>query len=188
MDVLYFYTPTTDLIGHCAMYCDDSEVLVAVYQLLDRYVGRWMDELQPEHTIVLSDHGMCNFKDLVRCQDEAVRREAFAARDQVLWLPNDYIAFEARNGALLFTTHALKEMFIAGGPKIRPARLTEMRTLDIYPTVLKLLGVKIPEDQVGFAQDMFNRPLVNQERLLQVGNISGGSIAMLVAQCNGHRA
>ena len=28
VDVLYFYTPTTDLIGHCAMYCDNSDVVV----------------------------------------------------------------------------------------------------------------------------------------------------------------
>lgn len=164
VDVLYFYTPTTDLIGHCAMYRDDSETLVEAYRLLDEYVGKWMGALQPENTVVLSDHGMCNFKDLVQCKDEAVRRGAFAARDEVIWLPNGYIAFEAHNGALLFTAHALKGTFIAGGRDIRPSEPREMRTLDIYPTLLELLGIPIPEGRAGFVQDVFCRELVNRER------------------------
>ena len=57
VDVLYFYTPTTDLIGHCAMYCDNSDVVVKAYRLLDQYVGKWLDALQPENVIFLSDHG-----------------------------------------------------------------------------------------------------------------------------------
>lgn len=166
VDVLYFYTPTTDLIGHCAMYRDDSETLAEAYRLLDEYVGKWMEALRPENTVVLSDHGMCNFRDLVQCEDEAVRREAFAARDEVIWLPNGYIAFEARNGALLFTAHALKGTFLAGGRDIRPSELKEMRTLDIYPTLLELLGLPIPEGRAGFVQDLFSRPLVNRERLM----------------------
>ena len=77
VDVLYFYTPTTDLIGHCTMYCDGCGTLTKAYQLLDEYVGKWMDALQPENVIVLSDHGMSNFQELVRTSDERVRREAF---------------------------------------------------------------------------------------------------------------
>lgn len=166
VDVLYFYTPTTDLIGHCAMYRDNSETLVEAYRLLDEYVGKWMEALQPENTVVLSDHGMCNFKDLVQCEDEAVRRAAFAARDEVIWLPNSYIAFEAHNGALLFTAHALRGTFIAGGRDIRPSELREMRTLDVYPTLLEMLRIPIPEGRAGFVQDLFNRPLVNRELLI----------------------
>jgi len=181
VDVLYFYTPTTDLIAHCSMYCDNCDVLVKAYQLLDRYVGKWLDALQPENVIVLSDHGMCNFKDLVRCNDEAVRREAFAARDQVLWLPNGYIAFEARNGALLFTAHALQGTFIAAGKDIQHTQLMEMRTLDIYPAILELLGVKIPKGREGFVPDMFSRPVVNPDRLLRKGSIKYKTAAVI--QC-----
>lgn len=166
VDVLYFYTPTTDLIGHCAMYRDDSETLVEAYRLLDEYVGKWMEVLQPENTVVMSDHGMCNFKDLVQCEDEAVRRESFAARDEVIWLPNGYIAFEAHNGALLFTAHALRGAFLAAGRDIRPSEPREMRTLDIYPTLLEMLGIPVPEGRAGFVQDLFSRPLVNRDRLM----------------------
>ena len=181
VDVLYFYTPTTDLIGHCAMYRDDSETLVESYQLLDKYVGKWTEALQPENTVVMSDHGMCNFKDLVQCEDEAVRRAAFSARNEVIWLPNGYIAFEARNGALLFTAHDLKGMFLVGGRDIRPSEPREMRTLDIYPTLLEMLGIPVPEGRAGFVQDLFNRPLVNRERLMRPESVSRRNIAVL--QC-----
>ncbi|MCI8432948.1 MAG: hypothetical protein HFH83_07135 [Lachnospiraceae bacterium] len=166
VDVLYFYTPTTDLIGHCAMYCDDCDVLIRAYQLLDDYIGKWMEALNPKNTVVLSDHGMVNFKELVNCTDEKVRREAFAASDEVIWLPNGYIAFEARNGALLFTAHGLKGLFIASGKSIQNMRLDEMQTLDIYPTLLELFGAVIPEGREGYVQDIFSRPLINEEKKL----------------------
>lgn len=167
VDVLYFYTPTTDLIGHCSMYRDNCDVLIKAYQLLDQYVGKWVETLRPENIVVLSDHGMSNFKDLVQCSDKQICREAFAARDKVIWLPNGYIAFEARNGALLFTAHGLKGTFIAAGPNIRHTSVQEMRTLDIYPIILEMLGIKIPSGREGYVPDIFNRLLVNQEKLLR---------------------
>ena len=181
VDVLYFYTPTTDLIGHCAMYCDDCDVLVHAYQLLDQYVGRCMEMLRPENTVVLSDHGMINFKELVNCSDEKIRREAFGARDEVIWLPNGYIAFEARNGALLFTAHGLKGSFIAGGKDIRTVRLDEMRTLDIYPTLLEMLGVTVPQGRSGYVQNIFERSLVNEDKKIQEALITYRTAAVL--QC-----
>lgn len=165
VDALYFYTPTTDLIGHCAMYRDDCDVLVKAYQLLDTYVGKWMETLRPGNIVVLSDHGMSNFRDLVRCSDERTRREAFAARDEVIWLPNGYIAFEAGNGALLFTAHGLKGTFLAAGKDVRHTEPEEMRTLDIYPAVLELAGAEVPEGREGYVPDIFNRPVRNSGRL-----------------------
>ena len=181
VDVLYFYTPTTDLIGHCTMYCDGCGTLTKAYQLLDEYVGKWMDALQPENVIVLSDHGMSNFQELVRTSDERVRREAFAARDEVIWLPNGYIAFEARNGALLFTAHGLKGTFIAAGKDIRHTVLHEMRTLDVYPTLLELLGAAVPVGRAGYVLDIFNRPLRNQSSLLREADTVYTTVAVL--QC-----
>ena len=172
VDVLYFYTPTTDLIGHCTMYCDGCGTLTKAYQ---------SSALQPENVIVLSDHGMSNFQELVRTSDERVRREAFAARDEVIWLPNGYIAFEARNGALLFTAHGLKGTFIAAGKDIRHTVLHEMRTLDVYPTLLELLGAAVPAGRAGYVLDIFNRPLRNQSSLLREADTVYTTAAVL--QC-----
>lgn len=179
VDVLYLFTPTTDLIAHCCMSCDDNPVLLAAYQLLDRYIGRLQEELEPEFTVFLSDHGQQNFKELIRCPDPAVRREAFAARDQVLWLKNGYIAFEAHNGALLYSAHSLKGTFVLSGPGIRHTQAEGLRTLDLYPTLLELFGIRVPEGRRGFVADIFDRPTVNADRILRPDQRKGSSIALL---------
>ena len=168
VDVLYFYTPTTDLIAHCCMWCDDNEVLLAAYGLLDRYMGELINSLKPEITVFLSDHGQQNFKELIKCQDEAVKREAFAARDEVIWLENGYIAFQAHNGALLFTAHALKGTFIAYGKGIAHQSVSDMYTVDIYPTILEMFEINVPADREGFVMDIFNRPIINSKKLFEV--------------------
>jgi hypothetical protein len=167
VNVMYFYTPSTDLIVHCCKYCDDNDVQIKAYQLLDQFVSRLCEEFQPETVVFMSDHGQQNFKELCKCSDPVIQREAFAARDEVLWLPNGYIAFEAHNGALLFTYHSLKGTFIAGGKGIRHTEIRDMRTIDIYPTLLEMLGVKAPENRGGFVTDIFNKPLVNAGQLLK---------------------
>lgn len=179
VDVLYFYTPTPDLIAHCCMYCDDNETLIKAYQLLDRHMGMFIDEFKPELTVFLSDHGQQNFKDLVKCSDPSVQREAFAARDDVIWLENGYIAFEAHNGALLFTAHALHGVFIAHGAGIRHSAVSGMRTLDIYPTILEMLGITVPPGRPGFVMDVFDRPPVNPGMLLDPGKRSRKSVALV---------
>lgn len=179
VDVLYFYTPTTDLIAHCCMYCDNNDVLIQAYQLLDEFIGKLVEELLPETTVFLSDHGMINFKELICCSDPAVQREAFAARDEVLWLKNGSIAFKAHNGALLFTAHALKGTFIISGKGIKHTRLTEMRTLDIYPTLLELFRIKADPGRAGFVLDIFDRTLQNESRLLKENGICYETIAFI---------
>ncbi len=178
-DVLYFFTPTTDLIAHCCMHCDDNDVLIKAYQLLDRRIGEFIAEFNPELTVVLSDHGMQNFKDLIQCADRQTQREAFAARDDVIWLDNGYIAFEAHNGALLFTAHALNGVFLARGNGIRHTSIGKMRILDIYPTLLEMLEIEVPAGRQGFVMDIFDRPVLNKSRLLKEENVKREAVALL---------
>ncbi len=179
VDVLYLFTPTTDLIAHCSMCCDNNPVLLSAYQMLDETMGELIDALKPEISIFLSDHGQQNFKDLIPCSDKAVQKEAFAARDDVLWLQNGYIAFEAHNGALLFTAHALKGTFIAAGKGIRPASISGMRTVDIYPTLLEMFDIQIPECRFGFVMDVFDKEVINEEKLYKPNAIKRKSIGLL---------
>lgn len=183
VDVLYFYTPTTDLIAHCCMYCNDNRVLIRAYQLLDEFIGKLIQELNPEVSIFLSDHGMINFKELICCSDRAVQREAFAARDEVLWLKNGSIAFEAHNGALLFTAHSLKGTFVVSGKNIKHTCLNEMRTVDIYPTLLQLFHIKIEGNRSGYVLDIFEHPIENTGNcLLRENEVSYTSIALIQCQ------
>lgn len=182
VDALFFYTVTTDLIAHCCLYCEDNDVLIAAYKLMDKYLGKLIEEVNPEIIVFLSDHGQQNFKDLINCSNIDVQREAFAARDEVLWLKDGYIAFEAHNGALLFTAHALKGTFIASGKGIKHISVNEMRSLDIYPTLLEMLNIKIPENRYGYVVDIFNKPVANSNKLLNPDTITHKSIALL--QCH----
>lgn len=180
VDVMFFYTPTTDLIAHCCMYCDDNPVLLEAYQLLDGYIGEFVKEFMPETTIFISDHGQQNFKELIKSKSREVQREAFAARDNVIWLKNGYIAFEAYNGALLFTAHALKGTFIAAGTGIKQGVvLNEMRTIDFYPTLLEMFGIKVQDKRRGFVLDIFNRTLINTDMFLNEEQISYDSVALI---------
>lgn len=179
VDIMFLYTVTTDLISHCCMCCDDNDVLFETYRLLDKYIGDFVSEFNPEITVFLSDHGQKNFKELVKCSDPDIQREAFAARDEVLWLKNGYIAFEAHNGALLFTYHSLKGTFIASGKGIRHTTADSMRTLDVYPTLLEMLEINIPEKRTGFVADIFNRPLVNKQKLFVSEDLKFKSIALI---------
>lgn len=179
VDVLYFYTPTPDLIAHCCMYCDDNPVLLECYQMLDRYMGMLIEELNPETAVFLSDHGQQNFKKLVPTQNVELQREAFASRDEALWLNNGFIAFEAHNGALLFTAHALMGTFIIAGRDIRHTYIKEMRTLDIYPTILELFDIPVPEDRLGYVTDIFSKPIYNRNRILNPEQCERKSIILI---------
>jgi len=166
VDIQFFYTGLPDLIAHFCMYCDNNSTLLEVYRILDQYIGELIEDLEPERIVFLSDHGQQNFSEIVKCSDPVVQKEAFAAKDEVIWLDNGYIVFEAHNGALLFTAHAIKGTFIAAGKGIKKTIIEDMRTLDIYSTILEMLDIKIPENRQGLVQDIFSKKIVNINKVL----------------------
>lgn len=165
VDVQFFYTGIPDLVAHFCMYCDDNPTLIQLYTILDKYIGRFIEAMNPENTVFLSDHGQQNFSKLIKCSNSDIEREAFSARDEVIWLDNGYIAFEGNNGALYFTTHALYGTFIAAGKDIKKSKLYDMRTVDIYSNILELLNIDIPNDRNGLVQDIFAKEIVNKDKL-----------------------
>ena len=177
VDVVWFYTPSTDIIPHFVLHEDNCSALIDCYKLLDAFIGDLVKEFHPENVMVMSDHGQANFIELVKCSDPDIQREAFSKSEEALWLNNGYIAFEASNGGLLLTTHSLKGVFIASGQNIRNTNVSEMRTLDIYPTILEVLDVKVPDHRSGFVVDIFDRTLVNPARLLKT--VPGKRIAII---------
>ena len=179
VDVIYLFTPTTDILAHFSLYCDENPVLIKAYLLLDRYIGEFVREFCPEITVFMSDHGQQNFKYLIQCSDSAIQREAFDACDNVVWMKNGYIAFEAQNGGLLFTAHSLKGVFIACGSGIRHTKISEMRTLDVYPTLLELFGIKVPPGRIGHVVEIFDKPIVNAEKLLKEDDVRYKNIALI---------
>jgi len=179
VDVIYLFTPTTDILAHFVLYSDDNPVLIKAYQLLDTYIGSFINEFNPDISIFMSDHGQQNFKYLVNCSNQNIQKEGFENRDKVIWLKNGYIAFEAKNGGLIFTAHSLKGLFIACGKGIKNTELKEMRTIDIYPTILEMFGVKIPEERHGYVMDIFLREIINIDKLLLYKDIIYKNIALI---------
>lgn len=178
-DVIWWFTPTTDILPHFTLWCDDNPVITEAYKMLDDYIGDFIDEFLPENIVFLSDHGQQNFSKLIKCSDPKISREAFKARDQVVTANNGYIAFKALNGGLLFTAHSLKGVFIANGKDICHTEIKEMRTVDIYPTLLEILGVKIPDGRSGYVVDIFDRNVLNSEKLLREKSLRYKKIALI---------
>lgn len=179
VDVMWWFTPTTDILPHFTLWCDDNPVLIKAYQMLDQYLGAFIQEFSPENVVFLSDHGQKNFREQIRCSNQEIAYEAFKAHDKVVWMDNGYLAFEALNGGLLFTAHSLNGVFIASGNQIRQTEVTNMRTIDIYPTLLELLGVEIPDGRAGYVMDIFNRRVKNIAKLVQPGALQHRQAALI---------
>jgi len=179
VDVMVFFTPTIDLIGHFSLYDSEYEVLKSAYMILDKHIGDLINELCPQTVFFISDHGQQNFKDLVKCSDKQIQKEAFKNAEQVVWLPNGNIAFPARNGAILLAAHSLKGTFIASGKGIKKTELSDMRTIDIYPTILEMFDIKVPDDRRGFVQDIFDKNYVNRNILLKSEKIKYRELAII---------
>lgn len=179
VDVMWWFTPTTDILPHFTLWCDDNPLLIKAYQMLDQYMGEFLRAHSPENVVFLSDHGQKNFRELVRCPCEETAREAFKARDKVVWMENGYLAFEALNGGLLFTTHSLHGVFIAAGKRIRHTEISGMRILDVYPTLLELLDIKVPSGRKGYVMDIFNQPVKNGGMLLRPGCLKPRQAALI---------
>jgi len=179
VDILWFYTPSTDIIPHFVLYEDDSKVLIECYKLLDSFIGKLLSDYSPQNVVIMSDHGQSNFKDLVKCSNQKVQREVFSKTDDAIWLNNGYIALEATNGGLLLTTHTLKGVFIACGKNIKNIEIADMRTLDIYPTLLEMLDIIVPEGRSGFVVDIFNKPLLNASLVLKEKIVKYKNIALI---------
>jgi hypothetical protein len=137
-----------------------------------------MVSLKPERTVFMSDHGQKNFGELVKCSDESVSKEAFGEIDSSVFLPGGFIAMPGRNGALLLSYHALKGCFAAAGEGIKNCKISDMRALDIYPTLLEMFDIKVPENRCGFVQDIFNKEYVN-EKILKDDKIEYNKLAII---------
>lgn len=179
VDVIWWFTPTTDILPHFTLWCDNNPVIIKAYKMLDEYMGAFIKEFSPENVVFLSDHGQQNFSNLTKCSDNNIFREAFKAHDNVVTAENGYIAFKALNGGLLFTTHSLKGVFIASGKKICHTEITEMRTVDIYPTLLEMLNVKVPDGRSGFVADIFDKKILNAEKLMLSDKLHYKKIALI---------
>lgn len=126
-------------------------------KLINEFIGELLRELEPKNTVIISDHGMSSFRQVLDCDDVEIQREAFGWRDKSIWLKNGEIIAKANNGAFLSGFHDIKGTFIISGKDIRSGNIKGMRTLDFYPTLLELFGIKVPSGREGYVLDIFKK-------------------------------
>ena len=139
-DLLAVYLETIDRIGHCFMeyhppqlarisdedFARYRNVVAEMYRFHDLLLGRYMDIVGPETTILLvSDHGF------------------YSGANR----PNSSPSMSRGNP---LEWHRSMGTIIAAGPGIRRDELIHGSSiLDIAPTILHLLGLPVPEDMEG---------------------------------------
>lgn len=179
-DILFYYVQTLDLIQHFQSYDTNKRIIIESMKLLDKFIGDLMNEINPENIIVISDHGISSFRDVLNSNDINIQKEAFGWREQSIWLRNGEIITKARNGGLLNGFHDIKGTFIISGKGIKKKNIEEMRTLDFYPTLLELFDIEVPEGRDGYILDIFNkRNFKNKNRLLNSEAIKYREVAII---------
>lgn len=180
VDVIFFYTAIVDFLAHFQMHDPSREVMVKAYRLVDRFVGEILSELNPDNIIVMSDHGLKALADFFPDTPVEVQKEAFGWRNNSVWLSNGQLVTKARNRGFMSGIHALKGSFIISGEKIKKKKISEMRTVDFYPTLLELFDIKVQGDRKGYVLDIFSgKEIINMDRLLSKDKITGRDLAII---------
>lgn len=179
VDVIFYYTPIIDFIEHFQMHDVCNKINIKCLKILDDFIGNIINDLNPDNIMLFSDHGMKSLADFFPNTPTDIQREAFGWSDKSIWLSNGQIATRARNGAFLTGIHSIKGCFIASGNDIANKQIYNMRTIDIYPTLLELFDIKVPANRDGFIVDIFDKErLVNSDIELN-NNIKSGKVAII---------
>lgn len=161
-DVFWFYDVTFDYLGHFQMHDENHEILRKALIYIDEFVGKLINLMSPKNTLFISDHGqraIVNF--FPNCSRE-VKKDAYGLADSCV-ISENHIIMKGRNPGFLSAIHDLKGTMIWSGEKIKDGILTdEMRTLDIYPTILELLDIDIPSNREGYIIPLLNKEIKNK--------------------------
>lgn len=179
-DVMFYYTPTLDLIQHFQSYDPNRRIVIESMKLIDKFIGQLIEKISPDNVVILSDHGISSIKEVLGNGDINIQKEAFGWSDKSIWLKNGEIVTEARNGGILSGLHDIKGTFIMAGRDIKKNEIKEMRTLDFYPTLLELFGIEVPKDREGYVLDIFkDKNIINKSKLLNKEMINYKKIIMI---------
>lgn len=166
VDLMWVYDAVFDYIAHFQMFDKEHMVLKKALVIIDNFVGSLIEDLQPENVLVLSDHGQKSYREIFPDVSKEIVNEVFGLADQCIITDNNIVLIGRMEG-LLTGLHSLKGFVVFEGKDIKKGNIEDMRTVDIYPTILELFNCEIPNNRKGFVQNIFtdNHDLVNEERL-----------------------
>ena len=157
VDVMWVYTETLDTLQHFQSYAKNKRIIIEAMQKIDQFIGKVRETLSPENIIVLSDHGISSIASTLKHEDIEIQREAFGWRDSSFWIDNETIVSVARNEGMISGLHELHGTFLASGEGIKNTSLSNMRSVDFYPTLLELCNAKVPEKRKGYVLDILDK-------------------------------
>lgn len=180
VDVLFYYTSTLDAFQHFQLYDKSKTAIKQAIRVVDEFIGKLVSELNPKKVIVLSDHGQSSLSEALPNVPEDIQREAFGWTDNSIWLSDGTIVSKARVKSFLSGIHDVNATFIAAGEGIKHKELKDMRTLDIYPTLLEMFDIKVKDDREGYVVDIFkDKKIINKDRFLEEEKIVYKKIAII---------
>lgn len=180
VDILFYYNATLDLIQHFHLYDRNKTAIIESMKIIDDAVGRMIKELDPKRTVLLSDHGASSFNEVLYGVSEKVQREAFGWANNSAWTSDGSIITRSRIDGFLSGNHDVYGTFLAAGEGIKKCTFNEMRTVDIYPTLLEMFDIDIPDGRDGYVMDIFeDKKIANDDRLLIEKDIKKKNIAII---------
>ncbi|MFQ5877162.1 MAG: alkaline phosphatase family protein [Acidobacteriota bacterium] len=132
------YFQGIDEVGHRFAHCAPPRVplcpeadyrrfrraLAQFYRYQDEILGEIIDRDPGATVIVMSDHGFASG------QARPADVKPFIEGKPGLW-------------------HEMRGIFVAAGPAIRPGEIPRVTIYDVAPTILRILGLPVPDDMVG---------------------------------------
>lgn len=180
VDVCFFYTQLIDYIGHFQLHDLKKTQMIRAIKIVDDFIGNIVKNINPDNVIILSDHGIKGWQEAFKNSSYELQKEMFGLRDSAIWLKNGAIVIEARNKGFLSSCHDIKGTFIISGKDIKVGKINEMRTVDIYPTLLEMFNINVPENREGFVLDVFkNKKILNDKKFISTCTLNKSKIAII---------
>lgn len=150
VDVFWFYNSVFDYVGHFQAHDKNGTLMRECIKHVDIFIGKMKKLMNPKNIIFLSDHGQNAIVNYFPNCSIDTRKRAFGLSNNCIFSEN-HIVMKGRNPGLLTGLHSLKATAIFQGENIKEnGTLVNMRTLDIYPTILDILGIEIPQEKEGY--------------------------------------
>jgi ubiquinone/menaquinone biosynthesis C-methylase UbiE len=154
VDVLFYYTTDLDLFGHFTQHPACLPTTLQTYQVLDRFLGKVIEDCQPESVLFLSDHGM---QPTAKVFDPKERASIMIGDYQGCKriLPDGTYVTPWTNQSLATGVHSDIGFYAFCGPQLKENFYHDISYLQVYPAILQALGLIIPSHVETSLPDIF---------------------------------
>lgn len=162
-DLFWFYDATFDYLQHFQMHDENQVAMKKALHYVDDFVGKIIKLMKPKNILFISDHGQRAIIDFFPNCSTEIRKEAFGLSSQSI-ISDENIVLKGRTPGFFTGIHDLKATMIWSGEKINSSGdVSKGQTLDIYPTILELFNIIIPNNKEGYILPVLNKDILNKQ-------------------------